>query len=48
MRPKLAIIAAIADNGVIGKANGLPKPITLGCDRMIAIAVGACVCRDQD
>lgn len=39
MRPKLAIIVAIADNGVIGKANALPWHISSDLKRFRALTL---------
>lgn len=40
MIPKLALIVAIAENGVIGKANGLPWHISSDLKRFRALTMG--------
>ncbi|HEY1736124.1 MAG TPA: dihydrofolate reductase [Methylovirgula sp.] len=40
MKPKLAIIVAIADNGVIGKASALPWHISSDLKRFRALTLG--------
>ncbi len=40
MTPKLALIVAIAENGVIGKANGLPWHLSSDLKRFRALTIG--------
>jgi dihydrofolate reductase len=40
MTPKLALIVAIAENGVIGKANGLPWHLSSDLKRFRALTLG--------